>query len=106
MLRERKRALARRIGFSERSDVRAAVQRPRRRPTVWLGIPVGLPIAADFLIFVSVPRSPLIPGHGMSVAALGAWRSPTVSLLVSHTTVLRTPFTLRGIRMGFEPSRS
>lgn len=62
MLCERKRALAQHIGFSERSDVRAAVQRPRRRPTVWLGIPVGLPIAADFLIFVSVPRSPLFLG--------------------------------------------
>jgi len=109
---ERRRALARRIdgavgayvraepppALAERIASRATVPRARRWRPVWLGVPVGVALAAGVLVFVYALGAGRGAVHPTDVAALDAWRSPTASLLVSRSNVLGTPFTITNRR--------
>jgi anti-sigma factor RsiW len=117
---ERRRALAQRIdrmvgdivraeppaGFAERVAARRSAAQPRRWSRVWLIAPAGLALAAALLIFVTTIGGVRGTPPVASVAAISTWRSPTASLLVSRSSVLGTPFTLRDVRDGAGRSRS
>jgi anti-sigma factor RsiW len=110
---ERKRALAQRIDRAVGAYVRAEpppdlaerIASGRSGPPParawrarWIGIPAGIALAAALLLLFLSQAGLRSPQRGADIAAIAAWRSPTVSLLVSRGNVLGTPFTLRGVR--------
>jgi anti-sigma factor RsiW len=117
---EQKRLLAQRIdraigaflaaepapGLPERIAARVPMQRPRRRRIAWRVAPVGVALAAGLVVFISSFGGLRGTAHAPDIAAIVAWRSPTASLLVSRSSVLGAPFTLRGPRDGVGRSRS